>query len=126
MKKTRKLIGIICLLAVLMMVFSACQPGQSVQSTGSTQGAKDTPTEAPKKVSLRFSWWGGDARHQATLEALQLYMDRNSHVTIEAEYGGYGDYYQKWLLSLPENQHLILCRLIRFGLQICTNRRNVC
>lgn len=106
MKKTRKLIGIICLLAVLMMVFSACQPGQSVQSDGDTPSAKDTPaakdtpTEAPKKVSLRFSWWGGDARHQATLEAIKLYMDRNPNVTIEAEYGGYGDYYQKLVTQL--------------------------
>lgn len=61
---------------------------------------KGYANRSTEKVSLRFSWWGGDARHQATLEALQLYMDRNSHVTIEAEYGGYGDYYQKMVTQL--------------------------
>ena len=97
------------MIAMLLMV-SGCKPTESGTDTGVTSGSSETPTEAPKTVSLRFSWWGGDARHQATLEAIQLYMDRNPHVTIEAEYGGYADYYQKWLHSLPEKQHPMLCK----------------
>ena len=26
-----------------------------------------------KEVTLRFSWWGGDARHKATLDVIKLY-----------------------------------------------------
>jgi oligogalacturonide transport system substrate-binding protein len=100
MRKLRKWIGVICLIAMLLMVFSGCKPTESGTDTGVTSGSSETPTEAPKTVSLRFSWWGGDARHQATLEAIQLYMDRNPHVTIEAEYGGYADYYQKMVTQL--------------------------
>lgn len=58
---------------------------------------KTSPTE---KVTLRFSWWGSNARHQATLDAINLYQKRHPNVTIEGEYGAFGDYYQKLLTQL--------------------------
>ena len=48
-----------------------------------------------EKVTLRFAWWGDEGRHEATLKAIELYMDRNPNVTIEAEYGGFDGYQQK-------------------------------
>jgi oligogalacturonide transport system substrate-binding protein len=53
-----------------------------------------------KHVTLRFSWWGGDTRHQATLEAVKLYMKLNKGVTIEPEYSGFSGYYQKLVTQL--------------------------
>ena len=35
------------------------------------------------KVVLRFSWWGGEERHQATLAAIEKYESLNPNVTIE-------------------------------------------
>ena len=29
--------------------------------------------ENDEKCTLRFSWWGGDERHAATLEAIELF-----------------------------------------------------
>lgn len=54
----------------------------------------------PKKKQLRFSWWGGDVRHQATLEAIELYTKKNPNIKIEAEYGGFSSYYQKLVTQL--------------------------
>ena len=51
-------------------------------------------------VTLRFSWWGGDSRHEATLAAINLYMDKNPNVKIEAEYGGFDGYQQKLFTQL--------------------------
>lgn len=53
-----------------------------------------------KPVTIRFSWWGGDSRHQKTLEAIALYMKKNPNVTIEAEYSGFSGYYQKLVTQL--------------------------
>jgi oligogalacturonide transport system substrate-binding protein len=55
---------------------------------------------APKEVQLRFSWWGNDSRHKATLKAIEAYTKKNPNVKIMAEYGGFDTYYQKLLTQL--------------------------
>ncbi len=46
-------------------------------------------------VTLRFAWWGSDARHEATLAAINKYMELYPNVKIEGEYQGYDGYQQK-------------------------------
>jgi oligogalacturonide transport system substrate-binding protein len=53
-----------------------------------------------KQKTMRFSWWGGDDRHQATLKAIELYQQRNPGVKIEGEYGGWDGYYEKLVTQL--------------------------
>ena len=59
-----------------------------------------TETTYSKNVELRFSWWGGESRIQATLTAINLYMKKNPDVKIEAEYSSFEGYYQKCLSRL--------------------------
>lgn len=44
---------------------------------------------------LRFAWWGGAARHGATLKAVQLFQERNPGVRIKSEYMGFGGYLER-------------------------------
>src|SRR5690554_153256 len=60
-----------------------------------TQSVVEEPSASKEDVKLRFSWWGGAARHEATINALDTYMALNPHVTIESEYGGFDGYEQK-------------------------------
>jgi oligogalacturonide transport system substrate-binding protein len=53
-----------------------------------------------QQVNLRFSWWGGDARHKATLEAIDKYMKLNPNVKIQPEYGGADGYLDKMKIQL--------------------------
>ncbi|MGN0774312.1 MAG: ABC transporter substrate-binding protein [Candidatus Ventricola sp.] len=49
---------------------------------------------AEENITLRFSWWGGDARHEATMKVIEQYEALHPNVTIEPEYGssdGYND-----------------------------------
>jgi len=55
---------------------------------------------AQEQFTLRYCWWGGDARHEATLAAIALYEELNPHVKIEAEYQGYDGYNDKLLTQL--------------------------
>lgn len=51
-------------------------------------GASDEP------VTLRFSWWGGDERLEATLAVIDQFEAKYPNITVEAEYGssdGYND-----------------------------------
>lgn len=82
MNKKLKFISILCALSITTAVLTSCG---STSKEASSQGGQ---------VTLRFSWWGGDVRHKATLDAIDLYMKENPNVKIEAEYGGvdgYGD-----------------------------------
>ena len=95
------------LLAVILIVslLSACGNSSGANSAGSGQGGASTGSKANSddKVNLRFMWWGGETRHKATVEALNLYMERNPNITIEFEYGGFSGYFDKLLTQLAGN-----------------------
>lgn len=59
--------------------------------------AGDTSDTAEKKdpVTLRFSWWGGDARHEATLAVIDAFEKEYPWITIEPEYGAQDGYNEK-------------------------------
>ncbi len=42
-----------------------------------------------------MSWWGGAARHAATLKALALFEQRHPGVKVKAEYMGFGGYLER-------------------------------
>ena len=42
-----------------------------------------------------MAWWGSQTRHDRTIGAIDLYMDRNAYVTIEYEYSGWDGYWDK-------------------------------
>lgn len=46
-------------------------------------------------ITLRFSWWGASARHEATLKAIKAFEAQNPGVTIKGEYMGYDGYVDK-------------------------------
>ena len=47
------------------------------------------------EVTLRFSWWGGDERHEKTLQVIKLFEEKNPGVKIKAEYSGWTGHYEK-------------------------------
>ncbi|MDF2950664.1 MAG: hypothetical protein K0S18_247, partial [Anaerocolumna sp.] len=67
------------------------------KSTKSTEG---TSAEANKQNNeagseLRFMWWGGETRHKATVDALELYKEAKPNVTVKTEYSGWDGYFDK-------------------------------
>lgn len=100
---------VISVLMVMLMVVSlaACSKAsdQSTQQNSSDEkrAENDTASDssaAAENVTLRFSWWGGDARHEATLKAIELYESDHPNVTIEPEYSSYEGYYEKLVTQL--------------------------
>jgi oligogalacturonide transport system substrate-binding protein len=100
---------IIALLLALVMVFSlaACSKDDD-KETGSgttTEDSNDTaePTKAPEAtkpaevtteaehepVTIKFSWWGGDTRHEATLKAVEKFQETYPWITVESNYGAW-------------------------------------
>jgi oligogalacturonide transport system substrate-binding protein len=44
---------------------------------------------------LRFAWWGGGGRHEATLKAVRLFEQRHPGTQIKAEYMGFNGYLER-------------------------------
>lgn len=59
-------------------------------------GSEFTPPDGTlDKCTLRFSWWGGDDRHEATLRAIELWNSKHPDITIVPEYGGWDGWTEK-------------------------------
>jgi oligogalacturonide transport system substrate-binding protein len=50
---------------------------------------------AAEERVLRFSWWGGGARHEATLKAIAAFQQQNPGLRIKAEYMGFNGYLER-------------------------------
>jgi oligogalacturonide transport system substrate-binding protein len=100
-KRTNVMLVAIC---VILALFVGCA-GKSSQSTEtptdtSSSQSTGTPTKEDEQISLRFSWWGGDTRHEATLEAMELFTKQNPNIKISGEYGGFDGYFTKLTTQL--------------------------
>lgn len=113
----RKLTALLLITVMMVMALSGCsktteptdtkkdtsnQPAKDqgegqVKETASGYKLKDITTEP---VKLRFMWWGGDERNNATLEVIDQFMELYPNVTIEPEYGGNEGYKEKLVTQL--------------------------
>lgn len=96
----RKMISIILLL-VMVLSLAACgsDSGDEVDGTnensnvdennGEDENSADTEANSGESVELRFSWWGGDSRHEATLKAIEAFETKYPNITVKAEYGAW-------------------------------------
>ncbi|MCL2244469.1 MAG: extracellular solute-binding protein [Treponema sp.] len=57
--------------------------------------ARGSSEQEQGQVTLRFSWWGTDARHEATLAAIAAFERAYPNIKIEPEYGAQAGYNEK-------------------------------
>ena len=78
---------IISLMSCCAFMLSAC---------GKKPDSEVTPPDGKlDKCTLRFSWWGGDDRHEATLKAIELWNKQHPEIKIIPEYGGWDGWSEK-------------------------------
>jgi oligogalacturonide transport system substrate-binding protein len=104
MKKHQKFLCLFCAVLLIFSLLSGCGSSAPAASPdASSQNPTATPADtssASQPITLRFSWWGGDSRHKATLEALTKYHELNPNITIDGEYQGMDGYQQKMMTQL--------------------------
>lgn len=87
----KKILTFLLAAALSLSMMTGCS-GQSASSS------------AEEEITLRFSWWGGDERHEPTLEMIRLYEEKNPGIHIEAEYSGYDGYREKLATQISGGQ----------------------
>lgn len=58
---------------------------------------------ANAKTDIRLMWWGGEARHKVTVDAIGIYEKSNSDITVKTEYSGWEGYFDKLTTQLAAN-----------------------
>ncbi|MEG6567340.1 ABC transporter substrate-binding protein [Thermoanaerobacterium saccharolyticum] len=77
-------------------LLTGCGSSNNSTSQKNTNSSTKTSESQPaKQVTLRFSWWGDDTRHQATLNAIKLFEQKYPNIKIQAEYAGWDGYLDK-------------------------------
>ena len=51
---------------------------------------------AEEEITLRFSWWGTQNRHDRTLAVIKLFEEKYPNVKIEPEFVGYSEYHLRF------------------------------
>lgn len=102
-KKLVVLLLTVCVLLSLVACSSVQQP-QSSSKGDSVEGSQAAPTTASigeeSQKTLRFCWWGSDARHEATLAVGDLYEKQNPNVTVQGEFIGWDGYVERLITQL--------------------------
>ena len=60
-----------------------------------SDGSVTPPDGSLDSCTIRFSWWGGDDRHEATLKAIELWNTIHPEIEIVPEYGGWDGWSEK-------------------------------
>jgi ABC-type glycerol-3-phosphate transport system substrate-binding protein len=81
----------IILVCILALSLTACNGNKETKTEANDSASSDSN----EPVTLRIMWWGAQARHDATLKALELYKKKNPNITFEPEYSGYDGYLDK-------------------------------
>ncbi|MCL2610665.1 MAG: ABC transporter substrate-binding protein [Defluviitaleaceae bacterium] len=84
-------------------------PPPPVAEAPATPPVEETGNETTEEIALlndgnpatlTVSWWGNDARRDAMVEALDIFMDRYPHITIDVQYGAWGGWVDNVLTQL--------------------------
>lgn len=97
------------LAAAMVLSLAGCQSGGPEETTaaataagaaseaaesGDASGAGEAASDK-EPVTLRFSWWGGETRHNATMAAVDAFEEEYPWITVECEYSSWDGWVDK-------------------------------
>ncbi|MFA9558261.1 ABC transporter substrate-binding protein [Evansella sp. AB-rgal1] len=62
-------------------------------NTDGSQG--DSSGNDDEDIVIRVAWWGGQDRHDKTMEVIELFEAEYPHITIEPEFTGWDSYWER-------------------------------
>lgn len=93
---------LIILLGLSACILAACggKGGKAEQLPDVKESEASGTTEEAGPVSIRFCWWGGDSRHEATEKIIEAFQAKNPEIEVAPEYGAWQGWEEKQSLSL--------------------------
>lgn len=97
--KTSRLTAILAAASALALAVSACGQGADPGAVDepSPQGTQDVAPNGGdgEQVELRVAWWGGDARHPRTQEAIDAFMVEHPNIHVTGEFSDWSGYWDR-------------------------------
>jgi multiple sugar transport system substrate-binding protein len=90
--KLLKRITIVVLIMTIVTVNVFAGGGKQAESSGGTSG--------PLSGEIRFSWWGNEARNEATINAIRDYESKHPGTKIIPEYSTIDGFYNKLMTQI--------------------------
>lgn len=91
--RTTRIAGVVAGAAIGSLLLASCTGA----STETTTELSDEP------VTLRFTWWGNDARTAATEKLIDLFESEHPNITIEPQYTDWAGYWDKLATETAAN-----------------------
>lgn len=82
------------LIACLMLITAACGNANNNSGNGNSSGPSPSGNTG-EDVTIRISWWGGQARHDMMNILLDKFEEKYPHIQVEREFGTQGQYAEK-------------------------------
>ncbi|AVT32956.1 ABC transporter substrate-binding protein [Plantactinospora sp. BC1] len=90
--RTRRAFGAVALALAGALTLSACG--------GGSDAGQELSDEA---VTLRFTWWGSDARHQRTQQVIELFQKEHPNITVKGEFKDWNGYWESLATTVAAN-----------------------
>lgn len=65
--------------------------------------AGDGMALSDEDVSLRFSWWGSDSRHELTQKVIEAFQKENEKITVKGEFADWTGYWDRLATTFAAN-----------------------
>lgn len=97
-----KFFTLFCLVLIVGLLAGCATPTETVQPTEApeaqpTEEPEVEPTAEPTKeaepVEMFMTWWGSQARHDATIKVIDMFIEEHPNITITNEFSSFGDYW---------------------------------
>ena len=120
MKKSKKILALL-LSASMAVSLAACAPANpgetkdttaapttaapttaasgAQESTTAAQGGESTGINTTDEITLSFSWWGGDSRHEATQKTIEAFEAKYPNIKIEPTFSAWTGWEEKMGLA---------------------------
>ena len=112
--KIQKILAVLLSLAMMLSLAACSSTPAASEAPAATDAPTAEETAAPEEsaetetpvadgeVSMKFTWWGSDVRHEATEKATKLYCEQNN-VNIVTEYSAWDGYWEKMAVLAASN-----------------------
>ena len=112
---TKRVVATAAVAMMTSMSLVGCMPSAQEETTATTkaeeaENAAGAATEAAEEtalevnttdpIELRFNWWGGDARNEKTLNAIQKFEEKYPNIKVTPEYEAFQGHEEKLALAI--------------------------
>lgn len=112
---TKRVVATAAAAMMTSMSLVGCMPSAKEETTEATkaqetENATGAATEAAEEtilevnttdpIELRFNWWGGDARNEKTLNAIQKFEEKYPNIKVTPEYESFSGHEEKLALAI--------------------------